>query len=94
MSWGIWVCRGLSLMDLRPQRLRETVGKKRKLRDWNRQRLGEADRQTNKRVDLCWLDSFEKQWRIRLGCAWVEAGQADQPEGTGCAASSGVIPRR
>lgn len=39
-----------------------------------RQRLGGADRQTNKHVDLCWLDSFGKQWRIRLGWAWVGGG--------------------
>lgn len=64
MSWGFWVYRDPSLVDLRPQRLRETVRKKRKLRDWDRQRQGEADRQTNKHVDLCWLDYFEKQWRI------------------------------
>lgn len=28
-----------------------------KFRDRERQSLGEADRQTNKHVDLCWLDS-------------------------------------
>lgn len=64
MSWGFWVYGDPCLADLRPQRLRETVRKKRKLRDWDRQRQGEADRQTNKRVDLCWLDYLEKQWRI------------------------------
>lgn len=79
---------------MRPQRLTEAVRKKRKVRDWERQRLGEADRQTNKHGDLCWLGSSEKQWRVRLGWAWVGAGQADQPEGTGCTVSSGVTPGR
>lgn len=58
MSWGI---RDPSLINLKPQRLRETARKKQKLRNWDRQRLGEADRQTNKHIDLCWLDSFGKQ---------------------------------
>lgn len=64
MSWGTWLCRGPSLVDWRPQRLRGPSRKKRKLRDWDRQRQGEADRQINKHVDLSWPDSFEKQRRI------------------------------
>lgn len=75
MSWGIWVYRGPSLVDLRPQRPRETPRKKRKRRFWGRQRLGEADRQTNKHADLCWLDSFGKQWRVGLGGPGWGSGQ-------------------
>lgn len=86
---GHLVHRGQSLVILRPQRLRENSRKKQKLRDWERQRLGAADRQTNE--NFCWPDSSEKQWRIRLGWVWVGGRQA---EGTGCAQSSGVTPRR
>lgn len=78
MSWGIWIYRCPSLVDLRPQRPKETARKKRKLRFWGRQSPGEADRQTNKHVDLCWLDSFGKQWRVGFGWAWVGVGPADQ----------------
>lgn len=59
------------------------------------ERLGEAEtgsgRQTNKQENFCWPDSSEKQWRIRLGWVWVGGRQA---EGTGCAQSSRVTPRR
>lgn len=43
------------------------MGKKQRLEDGERHRLGGADRQTNKHVDLCWLNSCGKQERIRLG---------------------------
>lgn len=52
MSWSIWIYRGPSFVDLRPQRPRETASKKRKRRFWGRQTLGEADRQTGRQTNM------------------------------------------
>lgn len=85
MGWGIWIYRGPSKpCGFEATETKRNCKKEVEVERQDRQRLGGADRQTNKHRFV--LAGF--LWKAvedRLGWAWIWGGGwlADQPEGRG-----------